>query len=143
MGHRLKVISGPGVGSELELDDGELTIGRAPENALVINDNNVSRVHARVRVAGPNRISVEDAGSRNGVYVNDRKLDGEQAAAIAPGDRVVIGQSILEFVGEDGGARPRTGNVARGAAVVPAPRSAAVPPRPTAAMPAQRATTGA
>ena len=145
MGYRLKVISGPGQGSELELDDGESTIGRAPENALVINDNNVSRVHARVRVAGGGRISVEDAGSRNGVYVNDRKLDGDEASPITPGDRVVIGQSILEVIGNGAAARPRTGTAQKSAMPVPVARNGAVAPvapRATGAMPAARAPTG-
>ena len=111
MAYRIKVIAGPGVGSELELDDGDSTIGRAPENTLVINDGNVSRVHARFRSNG-NRIAVMDAGSRNGVYVNDRKLDVDEQQPLGPGDRVVIGQSIIELFTENGGAaRPRTGAV--------------------------------
>ena len=111
MAHRIKVIAGPGVGSELELDDGDSTIGRAPENTLVINDGNVSRVHARFRSNG-NRIAVMDAGSRNGVYVNDRKLDAEELQPLGPGDRVVIGQSIIELFTENGGgARRPTGAV--------------------------------
>lgn len=111
MAYRIKVIAGPGVGSELELDDGDSTIGRSPENTLVINDGNVSRVHARFRSNG-NRIAVMDAGSRNGVYVNDRKLDGDEMLPLGPGDRVVIGQSIIELFSENGAAaapRPRTG----------------------------------
>src|SRR4051812_2961370 len=99
MGFRLRIVAGPGQGSELALDDSEMTIGRAPENALVINDNNVSRVHAKVQVAS-GRVMVADAGSRNGVYVNDRKV-AEQP--IGPGDRVVIGQTVMELV-DDAGA---------------------------------------
>lgn len=110
MAYRIKVIAGPGVGSELELDDGDSTIGRSPENTLVINDGNVSRVHARFRSNG-NRVAVMDAGSRNGVYVNDRKLDGDEMLPLGPGDRVVIGQSIIELFSENGAPapRPRTG----------------------------------
>lgn len=122
MAYRLRVIQGPGVGSELELDEGDSTIGRAPENALVINDSNVSRVHARFRAQG-NRVAVMDAGSRNGVYVNDRRLELEELQPIAPGDRVVIGQSILELAANAPAARPRTGAVAaRAPAAGPAPR---------------------
>lgn len=101
MGFRLRIVAGPGLGSELTLDDSEVTIGRAPENGLVINDNNVSRVHAKVSVAS-GRVIVADAGSRNGVYVNDRKIAQQP---INPGDRVVIGQTVLELFA-DGGAAP-------------------------------------
>ena len=115
MAYRLKVIAGPGVGSELELDDGESTIGRAPENALVINDGNVSRIHAKFQSSG-NRVFVMDAGSRNGVYVNDRKLDADEQQPLGPGDRVVIGQSIIELFSENGAARrPATGAGPKGA----------------------------
>lgn len=117
MAYRIKVIAGPGVGSELELDDGESTIGRAPENALVINDGNVSRVHAKFQSSG-NRVFVMDAGSRNGVYVNDRKLDTDEQQPLGPGDRVVIGQSIIELFSENG-AKPRTGQAPRAAGARP------------------------
>ena len=41
MGYRLRIVAGPGLGSEVALEEPEITIGRAPENGLVINDNNV------------------------------------------------------------------------------------------------------
>src|SRR5689334_10660328 len=123
MAHRIKVIAGPGLGSELELDEGDSTIGRSPENTLVINDGNVSRVHARFRSNG-NRVAVMDAGSRNGVYVNDRKLEGDEMQPLGPGDRVVIGQSIIELFADNGGsARPRTGASPAARGPAPAPRN--------------------
>ncbi|HVO31395.1 MAG TPA: FHA domain-containing protein, partial [bacterium] len=107
-------MAGPGIGSECELEDAEVTIGRAPENGLVINDNNVSRVHAKVTVAPGNRVVVADNGSRNGVYVNDRKVNQQP---INPGDRVVIGQTVIELI-SDAGARgakaPASGRAAPG-----------------------------
>lgn len=151
MAYRIKVIAGPGVGSELELDDGDATIGRAPENTLVINDGNVSRVHARFRSNG-NRVAVMDAGSRNGVYVNDRRLDGDELLPLGPGDRVVIGQSIIELFSGNGavavrprtganprapGARPPNGGMTGTGAVGPIPSSRA--PVPAGRGPAGRA----
>lgn len=112
MGFRLKVVAGPGLGTECALDGGELTIGRAPENGLVINDNNVSRVHARVTLAPGNRVVVADAGSRNGVYVNDRKVNQQP---INPGDRVVVGQTVIELVAD----RDRAGSGRSPAAATP------------------------
>lgn len=101
MAYRLRIVAGPGLGSEVDLDADEITIGRAPENGLVINDNNVSRVHARVTVG--DRIIVNDNGSRNGVFVNDKKVEQQP---IKPGDRVVIGQTVLELVSDAPPPRP-------------------------------------
>lgn len=102
MAYRLRIVAGPGIGSEVDLGAPEMTIGRAPENGLVINDNNVSRVHAKVQLAS-NRVVVVDNGSRNGVYVNDRKVSQQP---INPGDRVVIGQTVIELVADSPAARP-------------------------------------
>ena len=112
MGYRLKVVAGPGTGSECDLEESEITIGRAPENGMVINDTNVSRVHAKFSVAPGNKVIVADNGSRNGVYVNDRKVNQQP---LSPGDRVVIGQSVIELVADGvrgGSGSGKTGRAA-------------------------------
>lgn len=48
-----------------------ITIGRTSDNDACIPSKLVSRHHARLLV-GPNAVIVEDAGSTNGCYVNDR-----------------------------------------------------------------------
>src|SRR5687768_1083700 len=122
MGYRLRIVAGPGLGSEVALDEPEITIGRAPENGLVINDNNVSRVHAKLQCG--DRIVVIDNGSRNGVYVNDRKVNQQP---IAPGDRVVIGQTVMELVSDQPRAQPVAG---RAPAVRPVTSGRVAPPPP-------------
>src|SRR2546428_9940491 len=114
MAYRLRIVSGPGSGTDLPLDTDEITIGRAPENGLVINDSNVSRVHARVTLEPGGRVVVADNGSRNGVFVNDRKVTTQQP--IGPGDRVVIGQTVMELVADRAAGLanvPRGGPAAR------------------------------
>lgn len=113
MAYRLKVVAGPGMGTECALEESEITIGRAPENGLVINDNNVSRVHAKFTLAPGNRVIVADNGSRNGVYVNDRKVNQQP---LKPGDRVVIGQTVIELVVEGTRGAPRAAAVLEPAA---------------------------
>jgi ABC transport system ATP-binding/permease protein len=91
---------------ELELDPlprrhigepGVLTVGRAPDNDVVLNDVRVSRHHARLeRQAGGWLLT--DLGSRNGVVVN-----GEPAAATATvvdGDRLTFGGTDLVVAGD-------------------------------------------
>jgi predicted component of type VI protein secretion system len=67
----IKVISGATAGEERELED-DLVIGR--ENAdLLLPDSEVSRRHAVVRPAGGG-VEIEDLGSRNGTFVDERRL---------------------------------------------------------------------
>ena len=49
----------------------EISIGRGPENDLVLPDDNVSTRHAKLTVRDGKFIIV-DSGSTNGVYVNGR-----------------------------------------------------------------------
>lgn len=49
----------------------EISIGRGPENDLVLPDGNVSTRHAKLTVRDGKFIIV-DSGSTNGVYVNGR-----------------------------------------------------------------------
>ena len=74
------------------------TIGRAPENALVLDDPGkyISRVHARV-VFHDDAFFLEDLGS-NPSIVNDRPLGKGSQIMLAHGDRVVIGEYQLQAV---------------------------------------------
>ncbi len=69
------------------LDPLPFTIGRSPENHLVLRDNRTSRNHAIIRRDGADLI-VADAGSRNGIDVNGLK---EQAHVLRHGDVIRFG----------------------------------------------------
>ena len=56
----------------------------------VLDDGSVSRRHARVRRHGA-RLWVEDLNSANGTRVNGRRLKPFVPEAVAPGERVVLG----------------------------------------------------
>lgn len=76
------------------------TLGRAPDCTFPFDDASLSRVHAQVLVIGPDYV-IQDAGSRNGSYVNDARIPGP--VKLRDGDRVQIGlETILRFalVGE-------------------------------------------
>ena len=65
------------------------TLGRGSDCDIVIEDDSVSRRHARLSFAGGWR--VEDLGSRNGTVVDGRKLHAGEAAPLAPGSVVRFG----------------------------------------------------
>ena len=81
-------------------------IGRATDNALVLDDASkyISRVHARVSWRD-SQFYLEDVGSNPSV-VNDRPLGKGKEVALANGDRVTIGDYQLQAVIEAGVAAP-------------------------------------
>lgn len=59
---------------ELKLDSLPFTVGRLPENTLVLTQPFVSRSHARID-ACDGGYALTDAGSRHGTYVNGQRVD--------------------------------------------------------------------
>jgi two-component system response regulator AtoC len=72
--------------------NGELVIGRAPESALRLDDELVSRAHAQILVV-PDGVRISDLGSRHGTTVNGRRLADPRL--LASGDVVAIGRTLL------------------------------------------------
>lgn len=73
-----------------------LAIGRAPASDLRLEDPSVSRTHARIDVGGDgsSAISISDAGSSFGTFVDGRRLS--EAMVLAPGMHVELGDCRLE-----------------------------------------------
>ena len=81
---------------------GDMFVGRAAENQLVLDDPSLSRKHARLRGAG-RRLEVEDLGSSNGTFVNGRKVG---RATALPGDGIRFGELSFRLEDERGQGRP-------------------------------------
>jgi ABC-type multidrug transport system ATPase subunit len=73
-----------------------VTIGRAPENNVVLNDLLVSRRHAMLRRSG-DRWELTDLNSANGTYVNGNRIS---SWFIGPDDVVGIGHQLLVLSGD-------------------------------------------
>ena len=66
-----------------------ILVGRNKKQcALVLQDKGVSRVHAKLYVGDDNALYVNDIGSVNGTYVNDRRIDNFHPVRLSSGDRV-------------------------------------------------------
>ena len=89
---KLAVIEGHLKGRAVDLQD-ELMVGRADKCHLILDDNYVSQVHARIFAKGDG-FMVEDLGSTNGTYLNRRRVTSP--AELHRGDRVKIGKTVLE-----------------------------------------------
>jgi pSer/pThr/pTyr-binding forkhead associated (FHA) protein len=70
------------------LNPGVTEVGRHPDSDIFLDDVTVSRNHCRFVVDG-GELNVEDAGSTNGTYVNDSRVD---SAALVAGDEVLVGR---------------------------------------------------
>ena len=66
------------------------TIGRAPDNDLVVTDRYVSRYHARIW-REPAGYRLEDLDSVNGTYVNSQRMDGGASIRLKDYDILGIG----------------------------------------------------
>ena len=63
------------------------SIGRQPDNHLVIRDSRVSRTHARIFAESGSYV-IEDSGSRHGTFVNGKRIERE---ALHNSDRIEFG----------------------------------------------------
>jgi diguanylate cyclase (GGDEF)-like protein len=86
-----------GLGAVIDLEEGNLTVGRDADCEIHLPDDSVSRRHARFEIGG-NVCTLEDLDSTNGVYINDRRIARQR---LAPGDRVRFGNQIFRFLGGD------------------------------------------
>jgi len=84
---------------EIKLDKSRLTIGRKPDNDIVLDDQAASGHHARV-IQIQSVYFIEDAGSSNGIFANGKKTDRKQ---LVNGDQITIGQHALLYL-EDNAA---------------------------------------
>lgn len=80
--------------NEIRLDRPVLVIGRSTACEVQLTSALVSRRHARLTLSQLG-VSVEDLGSRNGVYVNSVRVAG--SVRLKPGDRLSVGDEVLYF----------------------------------------------
>src|SRR5437879_13565698 len=84
-------------GATYELVEQLITVGRAPDNTVQIDDPSVSGRHAELRAAGK-AYQLRDLGSTNGTRVNGSATTGE--IILHPGDRIRFGAVDARFAGD-------------------------------------------
>lgn len=86
-----------GESRRIDLDVPTITLGRSPENDVVVDDRRVSRRHAEVRVR-LGKHTLYDLGSTNGTFVNGRRIS---EVVLSNGDRITLGAAVLIYRTED------------------------------------------
>ncbi|MCX6907424.1 MAG: FHA domain-containing protein, partial [Verrucomicrobia bacterium] len=90
---KLYMVSGPLMGATAELIGKEITVGRAPDNAICIDDPSVSEHHA-VIARKDRECVVKDLSSAKGTYVRGEKVI---VASLQDGDKVAFGSVEAQF----------------------------------------------
>lgn len=96
----LVFLSGELIAVPIPLERPEVTLGRALEADVRVNDANVSRRHAMIQKSFNEETQktdyiVTDFGSRNGTFVNGERIGKQQV--LQNGDKITIGDHILRF----------------------------------------------
>ena len=79
---------------EVALSAGDNVLGREGHGVILLVSTAVSRRHAQIAIDQRGAV-VEDLGSKNGTYVNDRRVDGP--TPVVDGDQVRIGSLVFTF----------------------------------------------
>lgn len=89
----LVVRNGPQAGAALSLAARVTRLGRHPDSEISLDDITVSRRHAEIERTADGYV-VRDAGSLNGTYVNQQRVD---SAVLQQGDELQVGKFRLVF----------------------------------------------
>lgn len=92
------VIHGEGLGRRADIHQEPLLVGRSQDADLVIVHRSVSREHCSIWREG-NGYRIRDLGATNTTRVNEKRI--EKDTALADGDQVTVGESILKFISQD------------------------------------------
>ena len=90
---RLTSVRGPSLPA-MEITRSGGVIGRSSACEVRLVDATVSRRHAEIRYLG-DRWMLADLGGANGTWLNDVRIDSEDATPLAPGDRIGVGPWVL------------------------------------------------
>jgi pSer/pThr/pTyr-binding forkhead associated (FHA) protein len=91
---QMVVTGGALTGTVIPLSDMQITIGRADDATLVLNDDYASTRHARL-FPQDGQWLVEDLGSTNGTYLDRQKVT--QPIPVPVGVPIRIGKTVLEL----------------------------------------------
>ena len=95
----LTILTGTLSGQLFKVTKGHLNIGRSPQAELRLDDDGISRNHARIR-SETNNAWIEDMESRNGTFLNGERI--KQPMELHDGDKIQVGRgTVLRFGFQD------------------------------------------
>jgi S1-C subfamily serine protease len=137
--------SGPASGKTLEVASTPTVIGREAGVGFQVEDDEISRRHAEIRLLDDGTAEINDLGSRNGTFVDGKKIEGP--TVLRGGEEIRIGQSTItaeaaaiaapDVTAAATPAPPPPPPSEPAAPKEPAPPEPVAPKEPTAEMPAE------
>ncbi|MGW5713991.1 antibiotic biosynthesis regulator FhaB [Streptomyces olivaceus] len=92
---KLVVTEGTLTGTTVALQGQTITLGRAHDSTIVLDDDYASSRHARIYPDQNGQWIVEDLGSTNGTYLYRSRLT--TPTPIGPGSPIRIGKTVIEL----------------------------------------------
>ncbi len=89
-------------GRQIVLKIGLNSVGRLPDNDVILEDDTVSRRHCAIVVHSNMSIELYDIASKNGTRINGRKFTG--STWLTDGDEITVGSRKVVFVMRSGAA---------------------------------------
>jgi predicted component of type VI protein secretion system len=95
----LVFLNGDLIAASIPLEREEVTLGRAIDTDVRVNDTKVSRRHAKINTVYDEKTNLPsyvltDLSSRNGTFLNSVRIEREP---LQNGDKITIGEHILRF----------------------------------------------
>lgn len=81
---------------EIPITKEDITVGRKPDNDIVIDNPTISGHHCKITQVGDN-FYVEDLNSSNGVFVNAKKI---MKSGLKNNDVIGVAKHVLKFIDE-------------------------------------------
>jgi pSer/pThr/pTyr-binding forkhead associated (FHA) protein len=88
---KLQIVRPDGSQTDHELTGETVTIGRAPDCVLQLDEVGISSHHAQISPAQDGYL-LKDLQSTNGTKVNGQTLEAQTEYALKPGDRIIFGK---------------------------------------------------
>ncbi|AXI78647.1 FHA domain-containing protein FhaB/FipA [Peterkaempfera bronchialis] len=92
---QLVVVQGSLAGTTVALQGQTITLGRAHDSTIVLDDDYASSRHARIYPDQSGQWIVEDLGSTNGTYLDRQRLTAP--TPLQPGMPIRIGRTVIEL----------------------------------------------
>jgi len=90
------IASGPQQGRSFLLSENAVSIGRSSVNNIQLDEESVSRKHAKILIAG-DKYYIEDLKSRNGTWIDGRAIESGKRFEVKEGVPVAIGSIVISL----------------------------------------------
>ena len=93
---KIFIMNGPDKGRSFEMAEEAISIGRASDNAIRIEDRSASRKHLKIVKRGE-KYYVSDLSSRNGTFIDGKRITSGKEYEVKEGIPIAIGRTFLSI----------------------------------------------